>query len=221
MDSINFPMMTRAGLFNAQSYNADANTVDLVWTAGATVRRRSYSAFPESNGQYDEQLIVAPKSVRMDRLNSGAPFLDSHDGYSLSSVIGSVVPGSARLDRGQGFATVMLSRAQSSADIVQNIRDGIIRNVSVGYRIYSIEQVEQDSKIPLVRVVDWEPVELSAVAVGADAAAVIRSEKGEADSLFPCVIVRAGNGRSGAPALHAAVRMRMVGRQARLLRASR
>lgn len=209
METLNFPMLLRGASFEAQSYNAERNTVDILWTTGATVRR-NLPAF--AGGPFDEQLIVTPEAVRMARLNSGAPFLDSHDKSSLSSVLGAVVPGTAKLSRGQGTATVMLSRAANVADIVQNIRDGIIRNVSVGYRIHTIEKAEQDSKIPLLRVIDWEPFEISAVTIGADAGTGIRSEGGP-DTMFPCVIARAEPGRGVASELHA-IRMRLRQRQA-------
>lgn len=179
---IELPRALRGAQVRAASFDEGDNTIDVVWTTGATVRRRSWT-----DGPYDEELVVAPDAVRLDRLNAGAPFLNTHSDWSLGDVIGSVVPGTARLQGGEGLATVKLSRAASFADIVQNIRDGIIRNISVGYIIHRVEKIEaDDGSVPTWRVVDWEPIEVSAVPVPADPGAQIRASRSETAALFRC-----------------------------------
>jgi hypothetical protein len=212
MPEINLPMMLRVGVFSPQSFNDADRTVEVVWTTGATVRQRAFSW--DGIKEFDEQLIVDPNSVRLERLNAGAPLLDSHNKYSLSAVIGAVVPGSARLVNGQGLARIQLSRAEADAAVVQKIADGIIRNISAGYRIHRVERVEQqDGKPPLMRVTDWEPFEISAVTAGADPGAAVRSE--EHRGFFPCLVSgQADNGNERALVAHAAaLRMRMKQRQ--------
>ena len=46
---------------------------------------------------------------------------------------------------------------------MQNIRDGIIRSISVGYITHQIEKIERAGEVPLWRAVDWEPLEISGV----------------------------------------------------------
>lgn len=193
---VNLPRQMRGAEVRSASFDESDNTIEVVWTTGASVRRRSWA-----EGPYNEELIVDEKSVRLDRLNLGAPFLDSHSDWSLRDVIGSVVPGSARLKDGVGTARIQLSRAAGHADIVQNIRDGIIRNVSVGYAIHRVDKIaaKREGDIPTWRVVDWEPHEISAVPVPADAAAQIRSAP-----TVECVIESNCN-----PAAAALARMRM------------
>jgi HK97 family phage prohead protease len=184
--TIDLPKQLRGAEVRAASFDEAENTIDVVWTTGATVRRRSWF-----DGPYDEELVVEPGAVRLERLNAGAPLLDTHSDWSLKDVIGSVVPGTARLARGEGLAMVKLSRAPSFADIVQNIRDGIIRNISVGYIIHRVEKIEaDDGSVPVWRVVDWEPIEVSAVPVPADPGAQIRSVSGA--RTFPCELISAG-----------------------------
>lgn len=185
-------------LLRAASFDEAANTIEVVWTTGATVRRYSW----EAGGYVDEQLVVSPNAVRLDRLNAGAPFLNTHDAWELSAVIGAVVPGSARIAKGQGLATIKLSRAAEHASIVQNIRDDIIRNISTGYRYHVIEKTErEEGTVPLWRVTDWEPLEISAVPIGADPGAQVRAaDKAER---FPCVMTTSD------VAAIAATRMRM------------
>lgn len=177
----------------AGSFNADDNTIECVWTAGATVRRMSWS-----DGVYDEELIVSPNAVRLGRMNGGAPLLDTHSGYSVGDVLGAVVPGTARIEAGKGLARVRLSTAPGDADKVQKIRDGIIRNVSTGYVRHQIEKIEKEGATPLWRVVDWEPYEISAVPIPADAGAQFREFKPS-----PCRMIAPGQ-----PAI-AAARMRL------------
>ena len=71
----------------------------MIWSAGARVRRVTFFGEP-----YDEELGLDPAHVRLDRLNAGAPFLKVHELGPLDAVIGSVVPGSARIENGHGIA---------------------------------------------------------------------------------------------------------------------
>lgn len=191
------------------SFDAASNSVEVIWTTGAKVRRYSYA----EGVFYDEELVVSANSVRLDRLNGGAPFLDTHDDWTLASVIGTVVPGTAELRSGKGYARVQLSVAPEHAGIVANIRAGVIRNISVGYRIYAVEKTEGDAgSVAVWRVTDWEPLELSAVPVPADAGSQIRSGKDGMNEkrLAPCVVIEAGASPvSPAAAARARMRMRM------------
>jgi phage head maturation protease len=182
---IELPRVTRGAELRATSFNEADNSIECCWTTGATVRRMSWR-----DGAYDEELIVSPNAVRLERLNAGAPMLNTHSDWSLSDVLGAVVPGTARIEKGQGFARVALSKAPGDADIVQKIRDGIIRNISVGYIRHQIEKIEKDGETPIWRVVDWEPHEISAVPVPADAGSQFRSAGAGRDvPLFPCTVV--------------------------------
>lgn len=159
----------RAAALQPASYDADARTIAVTFTTGAAVARSSFV-----DGDYSEVLLTGSGNVRLERLNAGAPLLDSHDSGGLANVLGAVVPGSARMAAGQGVATVRLSDAARAADSVADIRDGVIRNVSVGYLIHAATRTEADGVVTLT-VTDWEPVEISAVAVPADAGAQFRA----------------------------------------------
>ncbi len=108
------PAVRRDASFRAQSFDENENTIEIVWTTGARVRRNSWW-----DGPYDEELEVTPQAIRLERLNAGAPFLDTHDSYDISRVLGSIVPGSAKIENGVGTARVLLSRAPGDADAVQ------------------------------------------------------------------------------------------------------
>lgn len=186
-DIVNLPVIGRAAEVRPETIDAAARTIDVVWTTGAIVRRLDWSGWDPV--EYDEELVVDPGAVRLDRLNAGAPFLNAHSAHAVEDVIGSVVPGSVRIDAGVGTATIQLTTAADAQGVVQRILDKSLRFVSVGYRVHQYEITRIDGQRDLWRAVDWEPMEISAVPVPADAGAQIRSDPGAAQ-LSPCVLVR-------------------------------
>lgn len=184
------PLIGRAAEITPASLNRDAMTIEIVWTTGATVQRYRWEGWDDVV-EYDEELVVTPEAIRLDRINAGAPFLNSHYAYDLESVLGSIVPGSVVIEGGQGRAQVRLTSAEDAAGIVHRILEGTVRFVSVGYRVHKYEITKQDGQRENWRAVDWEPMEVSAVAMPADAGAHIRSgaEPGRVQT-HQCVIVR-------------------------------
>ncbi len=189
------PALTMRASFSPGSVNEKARTVELVWTTGARVLRGYYDRFWE-------ELSLDPKHVRMGRLNNGAPFLEDHAGYSVAAVRGVVE--SAKLDGKRGTAVVRFAKAEDDPEadkIFRKVKDGIIQNVSVGYRVHKLEKVEDgDDKIPVYRATDWEPYEISAVAMGADDGAGFRSEKAEQPN--PCIFISRGTPQEESSAMN-------------------
>jgi len=197
---IDLPVIGRAGTL--QSVDEASRSFDVLWTTGAQVRRYSWTRDEE----FDEELVVSPNAIRLDRLNAGAPFLNSHSSWSLRNILGVVEDGSIRIEGGKGYARIRLSERDDVEPIWRDIRDGIIRNVSVGYRVHRFERVAKADRTDggqraLYRAVDWEPLEISAVAISADPGAGMRSEAGQEDARRnTCTIVSRSN-----PAAPAAV----------------
>lgn len=157
------------------SVDIDARTVELTWTTGAKGRRWSWDI-----GSYMEELDVSDGAVRLDRLNNGAPLLDTHNQYQLSAVL--AVVERAWLDGGEGHALVRFSKRDDADVVFKDVVDGILRNISVGYAVHRYEVVdEEDDKLPTYRAVDWEPLELSLVPIGFDDGAKVRSAKTPAE----------------------------------------
>lgn len=166
------PLTLRAA-FQPASTNAEARTVDVVWSTGAKVLRETWFG-----DKYMEELSLDPRHVRLERLNNSAPLLDSHANYSTRSVLGVVEPGSARLDGDRATATIRFPREGVSPDADRAfalVADGVLVNLSVGYRTYKVEEsTGAAGEVPVRRVVDWEPYELSLVPMGADDGAKTR-----------------------------------------------
>ena len=176
---IELPAMRRSAELAPNTADADSRTVEVVWSAGARVRRATFFGEP-----YDEELSLDPVHVRLDRLNAGAPFLKVHELDTLDAVIGSVVPGSARIENGRGIALVRISERADVEPIWRDIQAGHIRAVSIGYQVHRFEVSKPEAARELWRAVDWTPFEVSAVAVGADPAAVFRAHS----PLHDCVL---------------------------------
>lgn len=184
------PLDLRAAV---ETVNDGTRTVNLVFSTGADVIRYDW----DTGERYVERLSMDPKAVRLDRLNSGAPLLDSHSSYSLSNVIGAVEDGSAKLDGKVGTAAVRFSKRADVEPFYQDVKDKIIRNVSVGYRVYRFEEDDNaDNKMPVRLATDWEPFEISMVPMGADMLAQTRSGRpgvrlrtSQEVETHPCVLV--------------------------------
>lgn len=184
------PQLTLRASFRPDTLDEEKRTVEIVWSTGAKVLRGFYDRFWE-------ELSLDPKHVRMDRLTSGrAPLLNSHASYDLGSVLGVVE--SARLEKGRGVARVRFAKAEDDPEadrIFRKVKDGICPNISVGYRVYTFEKTESvEEKIPTYRAVDWEPHEISLVAMPADAGAGVRSAQqtlplGERPAGNPCTFI--------------------------------
>ena len=178
------PLMMRAAETRPASYQEADNSIEIVWTTGAAGMR-----FDWYDGEYYiEELSLEPGAVRLDRLNAGACLLDSHQDYTLTSVLGSVVPGTAVIGDGVGAARVRLATTPDVADVNAKIIDGHIRSVSVGYAVYTYLRTETEGEKPHLLATDWEPIELSMVAVPFDAGAQVRARSASQGGTHPCTI---------------------------------
>lgn len=168
------PALEMRAAFDPTTYNAEAGTIDIVWSTGMKYLRNGW------DGKYYEELSMDEMHVRLDRLNAGANLIDNHKTYESvkDSVIGVIER--AWIEGGKGYATIRLSKREDLKGVVQDIVDGILRNISVGYRVYEFEQLDGgDETIPTYRAVDWEPFELSLVSVPVDYLAGTRSPNKE------------------------------------------
>ena len=119
------------------------------------------SEFPVSRYFGNEILSHAADAADLSRLNDGAPLLFNHN---PDRVIG-VVEG-ARIDNRlrRGYARVRFSRNAFAQEILSDVKDGVLRNVSFGY---SIDKMEERGSGDFVATA-WAPYEVSIVSVPAD-----------------------------------------------------
>lgn len=155
--------------FQPDSLNEEARTVDLVFATETPIRKMTW------DGPVMEVLSMQDGEVRLDRLNNGANLLDNHNGYgSVNNTVLGVVE-RAWIAKKQGWATVRFAKTDAGELAWQNVKDGILRNVSVGYKVYTYVVTRKEGKLDEYRATEWEAFEVSLVSVPADAGAQIRS----------------------------------------------
>ena len=147
--------VTRALTFDRAAINEESRTVELAF-ASETLYERWWGV---------EILDLSAPSVRLGRLTAGGPLLMDHDSRDHIGVIESVQIGTDRVGR----AVVRFGKSARAEEVFQDVKDGIRRNVSVGYMIHKAVLVEQNEEQDTYRVTDWEPFEVSLVSVPADA----------------------------------------------------
>lgn len=145
----------RALQVERQAINVEARTAVLAFASEAPYER--YWGI--------EILDTTATSMRLGRLAAGANLLCDHDTRDVVGVVESVEVGSDRVAR----AVVRFGKSVRAEEVWQDVRDGIRRNVSVGYMIHKAQLVETKEGVETYRVTDWEPFEVSMVSVPADA----------------------------------------------------
>lgn len=104
------------------------------------------------------------KSIRLGRLKDAGPLLMDHNSRDHVGVVESVT-----IDKDKvGRAVVRFGKSDRADEVFQDVLDGIRTKVSVGYIVHEIITDEKKNELPIMRVVDWEPLEISMVSVPAD-----------------------------------------------------
>lgn len=102
--------------------------------------------------------------VRMGWISSGnAPLLFMHDMERQLGILENFKLASRR-----GKTGVRFGRGELAREKMQDVVDGILVNVSIGYRIHAMQLIEEIDGVGKYRVTDWEPYEVSLVTVPAD-----------------------------------------------------
>lgn len=155
-----------------KTFDSKARAVTVMWGAGAQVRR--YDWWNDEN--WIEELDMSRDAADLSRLNGGAPVLDTHKRYSVRDDVVGVVE-KAWIENGEGMAEIKFSRRDDVQPLLQDVEDGVVRAVSIGYEVMKYEQVgiDEETGFRVMRAVKWRPFEISFVPIGADAEASTRA----------------------------------------------
>ncbi|WP_298959060.1 HK97 family phage prohead protease [uncultured Methylobacterium sp.] len=183
------PMQTRLAPLGTP--NVDTRTVDVVWTTGATVRRHRWIGY-DTRIPFDEELVVSAEAINLDRMRAGAPVLDSHSAWSTDAI--RAVVDKVWLSGAEGLATFRFPEPgtrKTSDELFELVRQGIVRNVSVGYAIDRVRVIapKKEGEIERRIIERWTPFEVSFVTIPADARAQVRADELRS---FPVEIVGRG-----------------------------
>jgi HK97 family phage major capsid protein/HK97 family phage prohead protease len=136
--------------------DAEKRTVELAFSSDVSLERWKGVA---------EKLDHSPGACDLSRLNNRASLLFNHDEDELLGVVES-----ASIDAdGMGRAVVRFSKSEDAEEAWQDVQDGILTKVSVGYRILEVKLTEESESGPDVYTVTrWQPYEISLVTIPAD-----------------------------------------------------
>jgi len=105
------------------------------------------------------------KSIDLSRADS-MPFLVNHKSDQVAGVVEKVW-----VEANRGFAQVRLSSSNLGTEIFNDIKDGIRKTISFGYRVLEMVRERSENEkdeIPTYRITRWMPFEISTVSVPAD-----------------------------------------------------
>jgi len=146
----------RGFAFDRDAINVEDRTVELAFSSEEPVERWFGN----------EILDHSRSSVDLGRLESGGAVLVDHN---HSDHIGVVENASIDDDR-RGRARVRFGNGIRANEIFTDVVDGIRHNVSVGYRIntMNLEDTNRESGVETYRATSWSPFEISFVSIPAD-----------------------------------------------------
>lgn len=138
---------------SADAVNEQARTVNLSFSSDVALER--------AKGVY-EVLSHEPGAANLERLNNSAQLLWNHD---VNTILGVVE--SADLPGNKGYATVRFSSSPLGEEKFNQVKEGVLRNVSFGYTIDdAVEDITDNKRTIFVR--SWTPTEISIVTIPAD-----------------------------------------------------
>jgi len=163
------PMVGHRGVrftgFDGSSYNPDTHSVQAVLSAGSPVRRSFFT----------EELAISPDAINLDRAAAGlVPLLAAHNQSDLCAVLGTV--SNVRVAGSQLVGTLTFGQTDEAQEAEAMVARGELRGVSIGYVVnaWEIQSRTSDGQEEWLAT-SWELLEVSLVAVPADALTGIRA----------------------------------------------
>lgn len=153
MDRLDLPALTRAAPADSIQVDTESRTIEFPFS----------SELPVERWFGDEVLAHGSKAADLSRLNDSAPLLFNHN---MDEIVG-VVERAWLGDDKRGYAKVRFAKTARADEVLGMVNDGILRNVSFGYRIMDMVESVKDGKSTYTAT-RWEPYEISMVTIPAD-----------------------------------------------------
>lgn len=156
--------LTRRNMsFRSESFDAENNTIEIAYATDV----------PVVFGRIREALRIDEESISLRRFEAGHMYLiwdhRTHDARPVGRVI------AHRIEAGEAVATVQLSEDPAHAGVIADLRSGMLRSVSAGFRVHASEEVQNDDGTIDVTITRWEPYEISLTVIPSDPASHVRS----------------------------------------------
>ncbi|NQU47024.1 MAG: phage major capsid protein [Planctomycetes bacterium] len=145
-----------------RSYQLDPSAVDEV----ARTVEVAFSSEEEIQRWWGNEILDHDDgSVRLGRLNDGGAVLVEHDRRDHIGVVEKAWIGEDRVAR----AIVRFGKSARAEEVFQDVKDGVKPHISTWYTIHrAILEEERDDGPDTYRIMDWEPNEISFVAIPFD-----------------------------------------------------
>lgn len=152
-DKAQMQQMSRFAVFQRESVDVEKRTVEVAFSSEEPVERWfGYEVLSHAQGAVD-----------LSRLNDGGAVLFNHD---WDDQIGVIERAWIDADK-RGRALVRFGNGAKAAEKFQDVQDGILRHISVGYSIVNFEEEVSDDNRTFTAT-RWQPYEISFVTVPAD-----------------------------------------------------
>ena len=156
---------------SVEGYDPEARTVTMAISSEQPVERYFGT----------EILSHKPGAIRMGRLKGGMPLLFNHDSnLHLGVTTGHELGKDGVLRTVNQLGSNPLAREKEG-----DVKDGILKDVSLAYIIHKAEVEEDDNGHRTVTAIDWEPLENSLVTIPADPSVGVGRSAREAPDAIP------------------------------------
>jgi HK97 family phage major capsid protein/HK97 family phage prohead protease len=153
MEKLELPVLTRAASTEAITVDAESRTMEFPFS----------SELPVERWFGDEVLSHNAGAADLKRLNDGAPLLFNHN---MDEIVGVVERAWIDKDK-RGYAKVRFAKTARADEVMGLVNDGILRNVSFGYRIMDMVESKKSGQSTYTAT-RWEAFEVSMVTIPAD-----------------------------------------------------
>lgn len=172
-EKLELTALTRAAPAESLTVEVDTRTIEFPFS----------SELPVERWFGNEVLSHRSGAADLARLNDGGALLYNHN---VDEIIGVVER--AWMSENRGHARVRFAKTAKADEVFGMVQDGIMRNVSFGYRIAEMTETLDDGQ-PTYTATRWEPFEISLVTVPADPTVGIG--RADANEKRPVVLNRA------------------------------
>ena len=142
-----------------------------------TVPAALSSELPVSRWFGQEVLAHEEAAIDMARTGDGLPMLFNHNSDQPIGLIRNI-----RLEDKRLRGDLHFSRNSKANDVWPDVRDGFLKDISIGYQV---QKWEEESDSDMVRVTRWMPLEASVVSVPADHTVGINRSHNQGGSHMP------------------------------------
>lgn len=180
-DKSQMQQMSRFAVFERNSVDVEKRTVEVAFSSEEPVQRWfGWEVLSHQSGACD-----------LSRLNDGGAVLFNHN---WDKHIGVVERAWLDADK-KGRALIRFGTNEHAAEKWQDVQDGILRHISVGYRVHdmALDNPEADYDDYRYIVTDWQPYEISFVTIPADTSVGVGRMAGSKETFLNQSVKPEGN----------------------------